>query len=204
MSESVKGVGPLALVAGEKVPVGIALLADSTQIIAAYLEAPAGFRSGLMAASLFITVGIIVWLAPRWKENGFALTVVVLGILVAIAVLLWPADWHLRFQRGSGIPPTYFAKVSAFAYDPRDGTINTDAPLSGIKITARDQYNHVIIYHTGANGTQILPLEAYGPMAIGACGVFQTHVIEEGNNSPANAYTVQIAVDPTQVQACRE
>jgi hypothetical protein len=77
-----------------------------------------------------------------------------------------------------------------------------DHPLPEIPVVTRDKYKHYAVYKTRHNGALAL-FQSYGPVLIGACGVYHTYTILKENDSTANAFLIQIGIDPSKVDSCK-
>jgi hypothetical protein len=197
---------------GSKISLVLAVLANILQVFAILFQASTETKTFLFLLASLVGLGILLLVMQWWPKSRAPFTVFAAGTLLAIGLLFWVTSsgaatlWRTSENAGSG--SIYYIRVFTYANDATDGEIETQHPLSEITIMTRDQYGHTAIYKTGINGTQAIPIESVPPdsfatVAIGACGLFQTHHISREATSPATAQIVQIGIESAQIQGCR-
>jgi len=144
---------------------------------------------------------LLVWGASRWPNSKAPISAFVIGTLIATSIFIWVSI--SRGPRTSDTPLTYYARLFAYPYDADDGTLDLDHPLLEIPLTIHDQYKHRSAHKTRSKGTEAI-FQVYGPILIGACGVYHAYIIQKENNTSANALVVRIGIDPSKVESCKQ
>jgi hypothetical protein len=188
-----------------KIGIGIAVLANLLQVAAVLVQSSDELRSFLFLVSLLGGGSLILWAGDRWPKSRAPLYVFVIGTLAAAALLIWTSVTSAERPQtqGESPPPTYYIRLSAYAFDTLDGTLDLDQPLSEIPIVIRDQYKHSVMYKTRRNGALAL-LQSYGKILIGACGLYHSQTLGKENDTAATALVVQIGIDASRLRACKE
>lgn len=191
-----------------KLGFAIGLLANVLQVAALLVEASDEWRSFLFLASLLASVTLVLWIRHKWptsRANMWAFvtaTLVTIGLFVGGSVLRGEASQQADVRTPPG-PFTYYVRLSAYAYDASDGALDLDQQLPGVQISIVDQYKHAATYKTRRTGA-LAVLQSWGPILVGACGLYHVRFLERDNDTETKALVVRIGIDAARLAACRQ
>lgn len=183
------------------VEAAVALFPPLLQFAVLFLTSSSQTRTFLFVVVFLLSIVFFAFAARRKSNYFISNFLFVFGMLAAIGYYMW-------LDRGNIIViiislPKYYVHVTAYPYDERYNTLDIDHPLSNIPITVRDQYGPPSTTVTSRDGVE-LKLLSYGAIRVGACGVYQSHVISQYNRSAATALPIKIGIDRARLASCRE
>lgn len=189
-----------------KLGFAIALLANTLQVGALLVEASDQLRSFLFLVSLLGSVALILWIRHKWPKSSANTWVFVTATLVTIGLFVGGSivkGGTLQDPVDTATLPGYYVRLSAYAFDATDGDLDLDQQLTEIPIVIRDRYKHSVVYKTRRSGTFAI-LQTYGPILVGACGLYHARILERENDTEAKALVVRIGIDVARLSMCRE
>jgi hypothetical protein len=189
-----------------KIGFAIGLLANILQVGALLVEASDEWRSFLFLASLLSSVTLILWIRHKWPTSRANMWAFVTATLVTIGLFVGGSVVRGEVSTGAGVlppPVAYYVRLSAYAYDTADGSLDLDQQLTDVQISIVDQFKHTANYKTRRTGA-LAALQSWGPILVGACGLYHVRVLERENDTAAKALVVHIGIDAARLSTCRQ
>jgi hypothetical protein len=185
----------------------IGLLANILQVGALLVEASDEWRSFLFLTSLLASVALILWIRHKWPTSRANMWAFASATLLTVGLFVGGSVIRGEAAQSHVVPPpppiSYYVRLSAYAYDATDGALDLDQQLTDVQISIVDQFKHSVSYKTRRAGA-LAVMQTWGPILVGACGLYHVRFLERENDTEAKALVVRIGIDASRLSICRQ